>query len=221
MDGSVLVMTDSVEEYFSDDFQTLVRPRPSVPKEITTEKNVIPIWIYPILIFLIGIIFILGLLAVYNFTNSGRDDFVSKNDNVITVNNNSESFETPELTPIPTPIETPIKTPIPTPQRTPKDDLVIEDQPRPKVYGKTRIKFARGAISSRVSGEIDSKARRSFLLQARSGQNLSAQVNSTNNCVIFENGSSSLGFTTISGDNQVTIYNNCESANFSLTVSIQ
>lgn len=105
------------------------------------------------------------------------------------------------------PVETP--TPSPTPPPT------VNYPPQPTA----RITFGRGRASGTVSGKVYTQ--RSFVLEARSGQYLSASV-SGGSCVAFSNGSSSIGYTTGSGDNKITIVNNCNTeSSFSLTVSIK
>ena len=83
-----------------------------------------------------------------------------------------------------------------------------------------RISFQRGASQATVSGAVSSQ--RSYVLSARSGQYLSASVNSYRGCVTFSNGSSAPSYTTGSGDNRVTVVNRCGGqSRFSLTVSIR
>jgi cytoskeletal protein RodZ len=91
---------------------------------------------------------------------------------------------------------------------------------RPPPQPTTRIKFSRGSASQTVSGRIGSE--RSFVLEARSGQYLSASVGSGGGCVTFRGGGASTGFTTSSGDNRITLVNNCSSeSSFTLTVAIR
>ncbi len=83
-----------------------------------------------------------------------------------------------------------------------------------------RIKFNRGSVSQIVSGTVYTQ--RSFVLEARSGQFLTASVISGGGCVVFSNGSANLSYVTNSGDNRLTLANNCSSsAKFSLTVFIK
>ncbi|MBX7174775.1 MAG: hypothetical protein K1X72_27615 [Pyrinomonadaceae bacterium] len=99
----------------------------------------------------------------------------------------------------------------PTPLSTP----TINYPPQPTV----RIKFGRGRVAESVTGVVYKE--RSFVLEARNGQYLSASVNG-GNCVRFSNGSTTIGFVTSSGDNRLNIVNACNSeANFTLTVSIR
>ncbi len=99
----------------------------------------------------------------------------------------------------------------PTPFSTP----TINYPPQPTA----RIKFGRGRVSESVTGVVYTE--RSFVLEARNGQNLSA-VLSGGNCVRFSNGSSGISFVTSAGDNRLNIINTCNSeANFTLNVTIR
>ena len=90
-----------------------------------------------------------------------------------------------------------------------------------EVSAQTRIRFARGRTSASVAGQLGGRATRTFVLGARSGQNLSGNVSSRNGCVKFTEGSTSNSFTTQSGDNFLSITNYCgRSTSFVLTVSI-
>jgi hypothetical protein len=86
---------------------------------------------------------------------------------------------------------------------------------------QTRIRFARGRTSATVSGTLAGGARRTYVLGARQGQYLSGNVSSRNGCVKFTEGSTSVGFTTDSGDNILSVTNYCSrSTTFTMTVSI-
>lgn len=103
-----------------------------------------------------------------------------------------------------------------TPEATPEKPPERTYPPQPTA----RIKFSRGSVSQTVSGRVGSE--RSFVLEARSGQYLLGSVSSGGGCVTFRGGSSSAGFTTSSGDNRLTLVNNCSSeSSFSLTVAIR
>ncbi len=83
-----------------------------------------------------------------------------------------------------------------------------------------RINFRKGSVQETISGSVASE--RSFVLRAKSGQYLSASVNSGNGCVVSGNGSTSINSTTIKGDNRLTLVNNCGGqTSFSLTVYIR
>ncbi len=87
--------------------------------------------------------------------------------------------------------------------------------------GATRIRFARGRTSATVSGTVAGNTFRQYVLGARRGQRLSGNVSSRGNCVIFSQGSTSVGFTTDSGDNYIELNNTCgRRTSFTLTVSI-
>ncbi|HEX6123908.1 MAG TPA: hypothetical protein VFZ23_00905 [Pyrinomonadaceae bacterium] len=115
-------------------------------------------------------------------------------------------------TPTPTPTQTPeVKT---QPTLQPDEAPGVSD-PRP-----ARITFARGRSQTSVSGSV--VRQRSYLLYAAEGQNLSAQVDSDNGCVFFQNGSPTTRYVTTQGDNVLTVINDCdEAAQFRLNVQIR
>jgi hypothetical protein len=89
------------------------------------------------------------------------------------------------------------------------------------VAGQTRVRFARGRTSASVSGALMLGQRRTYLLRAVQGQQLSGNVSSRNACVKFIDGATSVAFTTEAGDNRVSIKNHCRArATFVVTVSI-
>lgn len=82
-----------------------------------------------------------------------------------------------------------------------------------------RINFRPGNMQETISDTVNSE--RSFMLRAKAGQFLSASVTS-NGCVRFGDGSTTTNSSTISGDNYITITNNCRmAASFNLTVNIR
>lgn len=85
----------------------------------------------------------------------------------------------------------------------------------------TRIRFGRGRTSASVSGTIGGNVFRQYVLSARRGQSLTGNVSSRNNCVLFTQGSTSVGFTTDSGNNYISLNNTCGGrVSYTLTVSI-
>ena len=85
----------------------------------------------------------------------------------------------------------------------------------------TRVRFARGRTSTTVSSTIKKNAERKFILGARAGQTLSANISSRNGCVVLGNQQTSESYTTDKGDNWIDVINNCGNATtFTLTVSI-
>jgi hypothetical protein len=89
------------------------------------------------------------------------------------------------------------------------------------IFAQTRIRFARGSTSASVSGTLYGGDTRTYVLSARSGQYLSANVSSRNGCVTFQNGATSASYTTISGNNRLYVGNGCgRQTSFTLTVSI-
>jgi hypothetical protein len=92
-----------------------------------------------------------------------------------------------------------------------------------EIFGQiTRIRFARGRTSTTVSSTLRGMGERSYVLAARSGQTLSANVSSRNGCIMFGNTRTSLNYVTDRGDNYFNLMNQCRSAStFTLTISIQ
>jgi hypothetical protein len=89
------------------------------------------------------------------------------------------------------------------------------------LLAQTRIRFARGTTSTTVSGTLLGGDTRTYVLAARYGQSLSANVSSRNGCVTFQNGETSASYTTISGNNHLYVGNGCgRTTRFTLTVSI-
>lgn len=86
---------------------------------------------------------------------------------------------------------------------------------------QTRIRFGRGSTSASVSGTLQSHGTRTYVLGARAGQRLTANVSSRGGCVIFA-GSSSISMITEDGNNYLDISNECRGAvRYTLTVSIR
>jgi hypothetical protein len=86
---------------------------------------------------------------------------------------------------------------------------------------QTRIRFARGRTSAIVPGSVRPQQSNSFLLRARQGQWLSANLSSDKKCVTFKDGASTASFTTTAGDNKLVLINSCRrTGKFVLTVSI-
>lgn len=89
------------------------------------------------------------------------------------------------------------------------------------LLAQTRIRFARGRTSASVSGVIGGSGGRSYVLGARYGQYLSANISSRNGCVTFSNGATSTSYITRAGNNYLYLSNGCRGqTGFTLTVSI-
>jgi hypothetical protein len=91
----------------------------------------------------------------------------------------------------------------------------------PDLLAQTRIRFARGRTSTTVSGSLSGMGERDYVLAARYGQYLSANVSSRNGCVIFNTGATSAGYTTDAGNNWLRVMNTCRGrTSYTMTVSI-
>ena len=89
------------------------------------------------------------------------------------------------------------------------------------ILAQTRISFVRGRTSSTVSGRIYGDGSNSYVLRARRGQLLSANLSSRSDCILFSNGATSTSYITRAGSNYLYLTNRCgRSATFTLTVSI-
>ncbi len=89
----------------------------------------------------------------------------------------------------------------------------------PSVDSPARISFRRGSVQETISGVVARS--KSYVLKAKGGQYLSASVTS-NGCVVFNTGSASMNYVTASGDNWITVVNNCGGrAPFNVTVDIR
>jgi hypothetical protein len=83
-----------------------------------------------------------------------------------------------------------------------------------------RINFRRGALGETVQGVVDRG--KSYVLRANTGQSLSASVSSSNHCVVFQSGSTTVNFTTVAGDNSLAVVNSCGGqSDFRLAVDIR
>src|SRR5262245_739295 len=89
------------------------------------------------------------------------------------------------------------------------------------VLAQTRISFVRGRTSATVSGRIYGNGENSYVLRARRGQFLSANLSSRSDCILFTNGATSTSYITRSGNNYLYLTNRCGgTTTFTLTVSI-
>lgn len=92
--------------------------------------------------------------------------------------------------------------------------------PRPRVSTR-RVRFARGAIAASVSGSLPAGDVRNYILACRAGQQLTATLSASRECLQFQNGSTVFQSFTRKGDNTVTIINRCESvANYTLEITV-
>jgi hypothetical protein len=159
----------------------------------------------------------LGITAAVLYFFWPRRSETPANTNQVAVANSNRPAETPTATPQPTQSATPTPTRSPRPSETPASE---DERPVGSDPGPTRISFGAGRTSSTVNGEV--WRQRTYLLYASEGQRLNARINSPDECASFSNGSRSIGFSTSSGNNALTVINECDdAASFSLTVSIR
>jgi hypothetical protein len=163
------------------------------------------------MLILFGGVAVVGFLIWRNYGTAPINPEQNRNENRVVVNSSSPS-------PAPTSTAKTVQNPQPT---LPKTPVSTPDAPTRATYPATqRLKMARGAFSASFGGEINPGDERSFILACRAGQSLSATVGG-GSCVTFSGGGSSLSRTTTSGDNYLTVTNNCPTvARFSGRVSI-
>lgn len=196
----------------ADNSQSFTDESPTVVNEplIQPPKRGVPfyIWLFPLAGLLVSALVVGGYLIVSRFAGADNravavNSSGGSNKNASpapTVNTRS----TPETTPSPTAIS-------PLPTRSPTFKSYPET---------TRLKFARGAVSTTFVGDLDPNSSRSLVLACRSGQTLSASVSSDDNCVTFS-GSTSFRATTNAGDNFLTLTNNCTTVQrFSIDITV-
>jgi len=85
---------------------------------------------------------------------------------------------------------------------------------------QTRIRLGPGRTSTSISSSITNKGDRTYVVAARDGQKISANVSSRNGCVTFGNAETDTKFTTDAGDNFISLFNSCPTTSFTLTVTI-
>ena len=166
-------------------------------------------WILPVLGFLLGVICVLGFLVFYmKFSPSNANNTSAASANSAAETNKESS--TPS-TPNAKPAERKEPTPAPSKSAPPEMNAPV----------LSRMNFRRGEITHNETGRIAARGERVFLLRCRRGQTLSASVSSDNNCVGFDNNSSSVYYVTTAGDNRITLKNSCESTAFNVSVTIR
>lgn len=110
----------------------------------------------------------------------------------------------------------------PTPETKVESTPVLPSQLPVRSYPPMRrLKFERGLVAINYSDFVNSNDSRSFVLACRASQQMSATVSSGNGCVTFASGGQSYSAFTSSGDNYLTVKNNCSSTvEFWLRVTI-
>lgn len=84
------------------------------------------------------------------------------------------------------------------------------------------VQFPAGASQAVVPGQLKAFEKRTYVLEAKEGQQLSADLTSDNTGTRFGDNSTHLGYLTSSGENYVMVWNNGRAvSNFKLKVSIR
>ncbi len=87
---------------------------------------------------------------------------------------------------------------------------------------QTRVRFRRGSSTATISGKLAGFAKRTFVVRARAGQDLTADLTSENTGVRFGDNGTSLNYTTEAGDNYVYLINDGRATmTFTLTITIR
>lgn len=182
------------------------------------------------MLILFGVVAIAGILLLQNRQQAGPQNIqnidVAKNINTLSGDSNVVPDRQTATLPRTLPSATPVRTPVivaPTP--VPKPPVVMPpDVPPTKLSSypsTTRLRFARGAVSTSFSGDVNPGDGRSLVLACRPGQSLSARVSSPGGCVQIRGGGASLRTTTVGGDNYIGVTNNCSSVvRFSISITI-
>ncbi|MBV9215044.1 MAG: hypothetical protein JO053_02620 [Acidobacteria bacterium] len=174
-------------------------------------------WLFPLLGLIIGIGLIGGYVILSKVLSSGTTTVANTNTNTFPTSP-TPFGGTPPSTISPTPVVTPMidrtPPPAPTPQTTPPPQLATYPS-------TTRLKFARGAVATSFSGDVNPGGSRAVVLACRAGQSLSASVTSTGGCISIRGGGSSYRTYTSGGDNYITLTNSCSNvSHFNLSVSV-
>lgn len=134
-------------------------------------------------------------------------------------NSQSNSFETVRTEGSPAKTSTPAPAPTASPVSLATPAAIQPVRPR---SSSQRVRFAKGAVTSLVPGSIAEGETKNYVLACRAGQQLSADLSSSNRCPAFPDGSTALRAITHKGDNTITIVNKCEeSGSYSLIITIR
>jgi hypothetical protein len=155
---------------------------------------------------------VIGLAAFVYFRNLQQAGLQNTNISLPVNNKVANANSSPSPPPIASPSRAATSEPRSTPYPSPKVDNDLPPPPDTVPYpATTRLQFGRGAVSTTFGALINPGDNRSLVLACRAGQSLTANVTSQRGCVTIEGGGSSLRTTTSSGDNYITLSNNCSS----------
>lgn len=222
--------------------ETVIRPTaPADPTIVEPRRRgVSPVFLYLTVGLLLMLFLFAGAFGLWMLWP--RDDSAAANTEVSKKSSNSAATQTPipERTPSPSPTSANSEADRKAEQdaiererrrlaeeRRKLEEAKKNDAPDPTPAppavtdpGATRITFRRGSVGEAVPGMI--AKRRTFVIRALAGQQLTARVRSAGGCVLFDNGSAATAFQTAAGDNQLTLVNNCgEPARFRLVTTVR
>lgn len=97
--------------------------------------------------------------------------------------------------------------------------------PTPVTAGRqistVRVRFAKGAITSSVSGSLFAGEIKNYVMACRAGQQLTATISKSNGCIIFADDSTVFRSITRKGDNSIAVKNTCGgNGSFSIDITI-
>jgi hypothetical protein len=214
-DGTPLIRAGVVISY-EPETATVVAQRAVPPPAVAKRSLPFYVWLLPILGVVLGAMAMGGLFLVSRLSKKdGANTAVLTNTSRTPsgANNTASPTVSPSASASPTPTASPKATPQPT--STP-------DTPALKSYpATTRLKFARGSVSTGFSGDLNPNGSRSLVLACMYGQRLSASVSSAGNCVSFSGGGTSYSTFTSGGDNYLRLSNRCTTVtNFRVSITI-
>lgn len=178
----------------------------------------------PMLIVAIAALVLLAVVGVaavggfIYFNSSGSNTAVTNANNSATPSRTPETNKAANVTATPSPTPK-MSSPTPSASATPGSLTSIDKAPTN--FTSKRFEFPKGAFSSNISDSLDVGEQRTYLVACRAGQTMNTKVERGLPCITYSNGGSALRWTTFSGDNKVTIKNNCEQrSGFVVSVSV-
>lgn len=178
----------------SGEIPTQYVPRP-LTAQPTTPAGSSSKWLFLIIGLLSVTAVVCGFLLFFQRSRDNSGDKKPEYETVKT-ENSPAATSTPEPRKSVNPVSSPV---VPPPPPVP---------PRPAV-SNARVRFAKGAVTSSVSGSLSEGEVRNYLLECRAGQQLTATLSTSDRCITFTDGSTIFRSITRKGDNTVAVTNRC------------
>lgn len=220
-DGTPLVFIS--QSGFEQQGQPTVVLSPTSQQVIAPQSSSATKWIFLLLGLLIAAFVAIGFMLFTRLSFNEANRAVNAPTNTTTESKESPTPETKvKSKPIPTSPNLTDRAYSPTPETKVESIPVQPPKPPTRSYPRLRrLKFARGLVAINYSDYVNSNDARSFVLACRAGQQMSATLSSDNGCVTFASGGQSYSALTSSGDNYLTVKNNCsDTIEFWLRVTI-